>query len=138
MTRLRYSERHEAEIVALYAKGLGIPTIAKEAAMPQTSVWNILVRNRVERRSIRAACQDNSPPKGPLDVTELTRTVWLHEQGLTYAQIGELLGIGRLAVKARIKSARNRLGYYGRNAGHVNRTKAIPGHVRRVVANWAT
>ena len=104
--------------------------------MPQTSVWNILVRQGVPRRSIQDACQRNTPPKGPLDIVALTRTVWLHEQGLTYEQIGRLLGIGRLAVKARIKSARNRLGYKAENKGRINRTHPIPPHVEKTVERW--
>jgi len=133
----RYSQRHEAEVIDLYQEGHGLPTIERLLGVPRSSTWNILVRNGIERRPLKAACAGNEPPKGPLDVVELTRTTWLHEQGLTYAQIGELLGVGRLAVKARIQAARDRLGYKQRNSGRVNRTLGIPAHVQKVVANWA-
>lgn len=130
----RYSERHELELVRLYESCLSCGQIEDLTTVPQGSVWDILQRRGVKCRT----SADYEPAQEPLDTVLMIRTAWLHEQGLTYAQIGEIMGLKPGGVCYRLRAAKDRLGYKGVTRGKNNRPKkTIPLHVRRAVALWA-
>lgn len=130
---LKYTKRHEEELIALYRSGLSLDGVCDETGVPAGTVWDILQRNGVKCRKR----SDLAPAQDPIDTKLLIRTAWLHDQGLTYEQISEIMEIGESGVKYRIRAAKDRLGYKGVNRGHNNRPKkTIPAHVRRAVAAW--
>lgn len=133
--RRKYSPRHELEIVLLYTEeGYSTYDIEKLTGVKYGTVRDILCRHGVKMRT-RAEVGHRLPS---IPENELVRTVWLHQQGLTYAQIGELLGLAEGGVQYRIEVSRRRLGYQGNNRGANNKPKAtIPVYVRRAVEAWA-
>jgi hypothetical protein len=129
----RYSERHELEMVSLYVdEERSLAEIEALTLVPYRSVWTILRRHGVQLRPPGVG-----RPAPRLADNDLIRTAWLHEQGLTYAQIGELLNLRAGGVKYRISIARERLGYDRVNRGAHNRARSqLPDHVRRAIATW--
>ncbi len=129
-----YSERHEREVVQLYVEDeRSLNEIENLIGVKRATVHDILKRNRVRTRP--AGCGRKQPPLSSVD---LVRTAWLHEQGLTYEQIGELLGLSAGGVKYRLTVARRRLGHSAFNRGRNNRPKtAVPAHVKKAIAAWA-
>lgn len=130
----RYSERHERELCDLYLSGLSLAAVRAETGVPDGTVWEILKRNGVKRR---VTGRDLPPAKAPLDPAVRARTLWLHEQGCTYAQIAKIMGIGVGGVHDRIVKARIETGYSHVNRGANNRSKdALPAHVERTIRSW--
>lgn len=131
----RYSERHELEIVSLYVKReLSLRGIEKETGVPRSSVWVIL-----ERRGIQLRPRGDHGRNGTrLDPLSLARTIWLHEQGLTYNQIAMAMGLQPTGVQYRVRIARTRLSYSGNNRSRSNWSRrAVPAHVQRALSTWA-
>lgn len=136
MSNVRYSTRHEDELISLYVdREMSLAEIEETTGVARRTVWNILVRREVPRRKPGAGGRGGVPQ---LSTVEVQRTVWLHEQRLTYGQIGEILGLTEAGIKHRIGVARRRLGYKGTNRGHVGRQTptGIPTHVQRAVRSW--
>lgn len=128
-----YSERHEQEVVELYVDDeRSLAEVEAATGVNKETVRAILRRQEVRTRPVGCGRTQE-----PLPTLELTRTAWLHSQGLTYEQIGELLGLSVDGVKHRIATARRRLNHPTVTRGANNRPKrTIPVHVRRAVETW--
>lgn len=117
---IRYSRRHQDEVIQLYVEDeLSLTEIEEATGMKANTAYHILRRRSVPRRS-------TGYPAPPIPTPELERTVWLHRQGLTYEQVGEILDLSEGGVKHRINVARKRLGYRETNRGRNGRTRAPP------------
>lgn len=129
-----YSERHEQEIASLYVEDeYSLNEVERETGVNMETVRAILHRQGVRLRP--PGCGRTQEPISTLD---LTRTAWLHEQGLTYEQIASLIELKPGGVKHRIKVAKERLGYKTTNRGKNNRPKkSIPVVVKETVERWS-
>lgn len=128
---IRYTRQHEDEVISMYVEEeLSLSEIHKAAGVLPQTAWKILVRRGVPRRPVGVG-----RPMPQLPTNDLERTIWLHRQGLTYDQIGEILGLSEGGVKHRITVARQRLGYGGTTRG-TRSARPIPRHVERAVASW--
>lgn len=135
MSLPRYSRRHEDELIALYAEDeYSLAEVEQITGVNGSTVHKMLIRRGVPRRPV-------GHPAKTLPAEELTRTVWLRQQGLTYAQVAELLDVSEGAVKHRLAVARARLNYRERRRrirrGRFSPQATIPVHVRRTVESWA-
>lgn len=132
--RCKYSPRHELEVVHLYVEEERSTYEIEEL----TGVKYSTVRGILQRRGIKLRPRAVAGYRRPqISDNELRRTIWLHEQGLTYAQMAEALGLKEGGVQYRIEVSRERLGYHAVNRGANNKPKAtIPVHVRRAVEAW--
>jgi DNA-directed RNA polymerase specialized sigma24 family protein len=133
MSKRIYSERQELEVVALYEQDeYSLREIQEETGVVFGTAKNILARRGVKLRP-----RGSGRTMPPLHGNDLDRTVWLHRQGLTYEQMGQLLGLSEGGVKHRIGLARKRLGYEEVKRGRNNRPKTqIPLQVARAVRSW--
>lgn len=132
--RLILSPKHEAEIVSLYVDGLyTCGEIAADIGISPTTVRRILKANGVKMRRGSGAVKQQLPAR------EVERMIWLHEQGLSHAQMAEILGISMSAIRDRLNVSRKRTGRPASRQGCWGRRgepKTIPVHVKRTVERW--
>lgn len=91
--RPQIPEAEQQRIIALYEAGGTIRSVSEQTFWSQTSVHRVLVRHGIPRRPRHAVCG-----RKRLSVdSELERTR-LYGQGLSIAQVAEVVGVGATAV----------------------------------------